>query len=218
MKGSPIGIIYNCIKPAGQEEGDKDAGPKELFCKGENAQWLIHIGGSVRDRRPESAEEAQGRDRLVSVSTVRSLPFSEPPAQLIGGVAVPLYVLVFALWGGAVNMLRRVSEYQWRGMDVKDMLTKEQARECLIFEMTQVLAAPLLAITAYYLLEPSTQKTAIALGFASGFASHTVLLAIRAVTDTLTPARVTSLRPESQQHPVETRDNEKGEGAHRNVE
>lgn len=87
-------------------------------------------------------------------------------------------------------MLRRVPEYQWRGMDVKDSLTKEQAREYLIFQMTQVLAAPLVAIATYYVLEPSSQKSSIALSFASGLASHPILLAIRAVTDTLTPTKL----------------------------
>ena len=128
------------------------------------------------------------------------------PRQITGGVVIPLYVVVFALWGGAVNMLRRVPEYQWRGLDVKDSLTKERAREQLIFQMTQVLAAPLIAITSYYVLEPNTHKASVALGFVSGFASHPILLAIRAVTDTLTPARLVPLPPDPRLHPGESCD------------
>ena len=116
------------------------------------------------------------------------------PSYLTGGIAVPLYVAVFALMGGAVNMLRRVPEYQWRGMDVKDSLTREEARECLLFEMMQVLSSPLIAIAAYYLFHPQSQGASVALGFVAGFASHTILLTIRSVTDTLTPQKVALAR------------------------
>jgi hypothetical protein len=51
----------------------------------------------------------------------------------------------------------------------------------------QVISAPLIAITAYYLIEPELRATSVALAFTSGFASETVLLAIRALVEKLKP-------------------------------
>ena len=51
------------------------------------------------------------------------------PGQINGGLVVPLYVVVLALFGGAISMTRRVPEYQRRAMDSQDVLTNAEARE-----------------------------------------------------------------------------------------
>jgi hypothetical protein len=69
----------------------------------------------------------------------------------------------------------------------KGPITPDQAREYLVFQILQVISAPLIAITAYYLVEPGSRATSVALGFSSGFTSETVLLAIRALIEKLEP-------------------------------
>ncbi|MBI3796513.1 MAG: hypothetical protein HY268_06015 [Deltaproteobacteria bacterium] len=200
LQRSPIGLLFGCVASS-SSRADTEAGPKELFCahSGGNGQWLIKIGGGLPGE-PASATGEEARDHVTTSGSAagHTTLMSPAPLAISGGVIVPLYVVVFAFWGGAVNMLRRVPEYQRRGLDVKDPLTREQARACLIFEMTQVLAAPLIALTAYSLLEPGSHKGSVALGFVSGLASHTVLQTLQAAMDTLTPARLGTARPESQ--------------------
>jgi hypothetical protein len=101
---------------------------------------------------------------------------------------VPLYVIVLALIGGAVSMTRRVPEYQRRAMDSRDPLTNAEAREYLVFQIMQVITAPLIAVTAYYIYRPERPLESVVLGFASGLASEPILLMIRALVDKLTPA------------------------------
>ena len=101
---------------------------------------------------------------------------------------VPLYFVVLSLMGAAVSMTRRVPEYQGQVVQgAPRPITRNQAREYLVFQIMQVVSAPLIAITAYYSIEPGSRATSVALGFASGFASETVLLAIRALVEKLVP-------------------------------
>ena len=66
-------------------------------------------------------------------------------------------------------------------------MTRDQAREYLVFQIMQVISAPLIAVTAYYLVEPGSRATSVALAFTSGFASETVLLVIRALVEKMGP-------------------------------
>src|SRR5262245_27444858 len=86
-------------------------------------------------------------------------------------------------------MTRRVPEYQRRAMDAHDPLTNDEAREYLVFQIMQLFTAPLLAVTAYYVFNPSTSQQTVVLGFASGFASEPILVMIRALVDKLKPAQ-----------------------------
>jgi hypothetical protein len=113
-------------------------------------------------------------------------------AKIRGGLVVPLYVVVIALMGGAVSMTRRVPEYQKRAYlpedDVENKITMERARELLVFQIMQFISAPLIAVTAYYMVKPSDPTISAVLGFAAGFASETILRAISALVTKLTPA------------------------------
>lgn len=71
--------------------------------------------------------------------------------------------------------------------EAQDPISQEEARECMIFQIMQVISAPLIAITAYYLIDPGSRAATVVLGFSSGFASETILLAIRALVDKLKP-------------------------------
>ena len=96
-------------------------------------------------------------------------------------------------------MMRRVPEYQKRVTDdyrklyeslgderpdtMAVPLDLDSAREYLIFQIMQVLSAPLIAIVAYSLFDPNELASVVAVGFIAGFSSEAVLLAIRAVFD-----------------------------------
>src|SRR5690606_26188136 len=98
-----------------------------------------------------------------------------------------------AFMGGAVGLSRRLPEYQKRcapgyvGTDKQPAVTTDEAREYVIFQMLQLLAAPLIAIVAYHAIDPGTMGAAISLAFVSGFASEPILLQIRGMVEGLRP-------------------------------
>jgi hypothetical protein len=171
MTKSPIGIVAGCsvaaeIGDPAQPRTDDTTIPRELRCNGRTEQWVVNIGGttSSTDSSPY---------RLVRIS---------------GGLVVPLYAVVLSLMGAAVSMTRRVPEYQRRlSPSDPEYLTYDEAREGLVFQIMQVASAPLIAITAYYLVDPGSKAGTIVLSFASGFSSETVLLVIRAIMEKIAP-------------------------------
>jgi hypothetical protein len=113
---------------------------------------------------------------------------------------IPLYVVVLSLMGSAVSMTRRVPEYQRRALDLKEPFTNAQARECLVFQIMQVVSAPLVGMTVYYLYGPDTPAKSVFLGFASGFASEPILISIRGLVEKL--KRAESVSPPAATGPV----------------
>ncbi len=104
-------------------------------------------------------------------------------AELSRGLVVPLYVVVLAVFGGAVGMSRRVPEIQ-RGAAASAKhedraISAIEARERVVFQIMQVLSAPLIAIAAFAGFEPDTMTAAVLIGFISGFASETILVKLR---------------------------------------
>lgn len=160
---APLGILQGCVKPSAA--GAANDYPKEVLCEYGGIQWVANLGGVVRRSTEDKAS-----------------------GEINGGLVVPLYVVVLALFGGAISMTRRVPEYQRRAMDSQDVLTNAEARESLVFQIMQVFTAPLIAVTAYYIILPDTPLKSVALGFGSGFASEPILLMIRALVDKLRPA------------------------------
>jgi hypothetical protein len=115
-----------------------------------------------------------------------------------GGLVLPLYLVVFSLFGGAISMTRRLPEYQRRVTDayrddyeqerrwypkLKPPISPEQLREYVVFQVMQTLSAPLIAATAYSLLEPSNQASVVVIGFVAGFASEPILLRLRMLAE-----------------------------------
>ena len=66
-------------------------------------------------------------------------------------------------------------------------LSPVQVRELLVFQIMQVLSAPLIAITAYNAMMPTSRSSSVALAFASGFASESVLLVISSIAEKIKP-------------------------------
>ena len=127
------------------------------------------------------------------------------PVEISGGLVVPVYFVLIAVIGAVVSMIRRVPEYQRRaGLGYAEHYAKlpdprpvsrapisaAAAREYLVFQIMQVVSAPLIAIVAYQLIDSTELATSVTLAFVSGFASETVLLLIRGATDKLAPAKV----------------------------
>jgi hypothetical protein len=201
----PLGILRGCAS------GISTDIPAEVQCteKNDNYQWVMNIGGVVAPWPGEELAPTQplpGAGPAVQPSGGTGLAAQQSPPgggsaapqglyRIRGGVVVPLYVIVLALIGSAVSMTRRVPEYQGRAMSSLDPLTNVQAREYLVFQIMQVLSAPLIAITVYYIIKPAAVMTSVVLGFGSGFASEPILLIIRGLVEKLTPAKAAEPSP-----------------------
>lgn len=119
-------------------------------------------------------------DRLAKIeSQINAVGFATGNV-ITGGLTVPYYFILLALFGGVVNLARRVPEYHW--LKIPESETKmdpRQAREQLIFQVIQFLSAPLIAVFAYSLVIPEQFATTVVLGFISGFASQPLLIFLR---------------------------------------
>lgn len=174
----PISVLLGCVKDPGKLL------PTELRCgsltpgsksasTAEHELWILNVGGSI------SSQDSCG----YGCNVIR------------GGLAVPLYVVILALAGGAISLTRRVPEYQKQAaphytqtVANKPKLDLPDVREYLVFQIVQYLSAPLIAVTAYYAIRPSDTPSTVALAFVSGFASEPILLMIRGIVDKITPA------------------------------
>ncbi len=137
-------------------------------------QWYVYIGSSVTEM-----EEQTGLDESSNVFVLH------------GGLIVPLYVVVLALMGGAINMIRRVPEYQRRVVgdnrviEDNELISPIRARELIVFQIMQLFSAPLLAFTAFAVIDPQLPMSGALLGFFSGFASETILLRLRSAAESI---------------------------------
>jgi hypothetical protein len=206
----PIGVLLGCnVRPTATN--DRNLIPEGIRCRHLTDQWLVNIGGNAVPlpsslsaeeilREEEKADPAPdpgangARAPIGGSSRPPALPDGAGTGDaqrffvVTGGLVVPLYFVMLAIFGAFVSMLRRVPEYQERASaGANDPLSWERAREKLVFEVLQLLAAPLIAITAYYLIDPGSRASSIALAFIAGFSSETVLLYVRALTEKLQP-------------------------------
>lgn len=214
----PIGIIMGCSETPKNAES-KEAVPAGIRCNNHTDQWLVNIGGRAvpADEYPLAAGPADQKETSAPVKAAappapkdpRAAPPQDPKAApherrfvIEGGLVIPLYFVVLAIFGGFVSMLRRVPEYQERvSHGASDPLSFERTREKLVFEVLQILSAPLIAIAAYYMVDPGSRATSIALAFVAGFSSETVLLYVRALAEKLQP-QTTRRAPEVELSPA----------------
>lgn len=179
-------------------------------CDSENCeapQWLLHIGSSIF---PMPEETLQKGDVASSTPSSANNQFYY---LLKGGLTVPLYVVVLALMGAAIGMVRRIPEYQEQATrqykkeyeeyeknrkqdstanpstDKKMPINEVRARELVIFQIMQVFSAPLIAVTAFAALSPETVAAGVLLGFLSGFASEMILLQLRKAAEAMSGTR-----------------------------
>ena len=193
MKKSPIGLVK--------------AKAKGLA----DAQWLINIGGDVKDESAPSASEpkkppvASGAGQSPPAPAPTPAPAkdtgenrdAQPPKtdrtnssaasteaekslMVVGGLAVPFYVVLLAMFGAGINMTLKVPEIQleetyeppaprsdadgiaskgWYNVtryfpgSTNRLISGPAIRQRLIQNYMYLLSAPFLAIAMYYLLQ-----------------------------------------------------------------
>lgn len=188
LKQSPIAVLvgcaeqgkgipgeFHCARSDAEENTGKTSAERNLQAETNAAMWVINIGGEVTSCKPSG-------------------PNSPVSCRIQGGVVVPVYLVILALFGGAISLTRRVPEYQKQAAD--DYVATENApklrphglREYLIFQIVQFISAPFIAVVAYYVVAPTAMSATVVLGFAAGFSSEAILLMIRAVVDKIKPA------------------------------
>jgi hypothetical protein len=144
----------------------------------ERSAWVLNVGGHVRNADDTKCKLNSKTNAVCQVS---------------GGLLVPLYVIIIALMGGSISLTRRLPEYQKRANPEyvptakEPKLSQHEFREYLAFQIIQFISAPLIAIVAYYLIEPETTPIAVVMAFTAGFASETILLMVRAAAEKVTP-------------------------------
>ena len=176
---SPVGIVKGCVHTTTQSDW-------ELACSKDDpykVQWLFNIGGSARFRLPpvptNTTPDAKAGEQIDDRLDNRKFQ----PVVVHGGLSVPWYFITLSIVGAAISLARKVPEYQRRAISHEDALNGPKLREYLEFQILQVLCAPFIAATIYNIATPSSSAVAATLGFSSGFASETILLAIRAGLD-----------------------------------
>lgn len=151
----------------------------EALGRPDGAALVAVLKGACQTGGAATAED------MAAVLRERGVAARDRSEILSRGLVVPLYVVVLALFGGAVGMSRRMPEIQrWAAASTKrenpkKAITAIEARERVVFQIMQVLAAPLIAITAFAAFEPDTMTAAVLIGFASGFASESILMKLR---------------------------------------
>ena len=168
-KDSWAGVVQGCLRSDGGGYGSQLTSCADGAA---DQQWLFQIGSRwLSSSVAVSDDEPAGRE------------------ELSGGVVVPFYVVVLAIIGGAVGMTRRLPEIQRRAahtvqkQEGGDGIPPIVAREMVVFQIMQVLAAPLIAVVAFAAFEPDTLTIAVLVGFVSGFASEAILKKLRQASE-----------------------------------
>nr|WP_315246155.1 hypothetical protein [uncultured Albidiferax sp.] len=187
-EAGPIRLLNGCIAipvPESAASASRPVWPKGMpICttdKTESHTILVSIGGVIG-----STDKPDSPSRTVYTVT--------------DGFVVPLLVLVLALVGAIVNLMRFVPQFQKRthinfvGTTEDKPLQPYEAREFVTFQILQLITAPFIAMVAFYAIAPQTLPAAIALAFVSGYLSQSVLLRISALVEGpgKTPTEATS--------------------------
>ena len=178
---------------------------------------MLAIGGvtaTVIDTSATLPPAAVAPAGTAPVASKRIEP--DPPRrhlEVIGGLAVPFFVLVMAYIGGAVSLSRRIPEYQRRlhpnyiPTDKEGRMRPFEAREVVVFQIMQLVSAPFLAVATWFIVSPMSLTSAATLAFGTGFASEPLLLMIRGLVEGIRPAGnsakpVTGPKPDTKPDPA----------------
>jgi hypothetical protein len=191
MRKSPVGLV--------RATGNGSAQP----------QWFLNVGGSVVDTTPQStgastapaspdatanpaepgtpattppkAPDAVGVGTVPKSTTVLAAVDVTPTYKIVGGLAIPFYVIMLAVFGAGISMMRAVPGIQRDHLDelrstginpivavvtmamapflaTSQLATPQQQAACqlrkqVIDQYMYLLSAPFLAIAVYYLLQ-----------------------------------------------------------------
>lgn len=190
----PFTFFYGCFNyPTGTA-----IATIRLDCDEAVKEWMK----AAPDKRSELRKEAS-YSLLLSVGGPAGRSFGDEPYYAVsGGLVLPFYVVLIAMIGGAISLSRRIPEIQKRadpnfpGTSTQSRLMLYEAREQVIFQIMQLVSAPFIAICSFHVIEPSSQTTTVALAFACGFASETILLMIRSVVEKIRPGTTATVANE----------------------
>lgn len=179
---------------------DPPSAPRTMVAyNGELRYTLLLAIGGVTATVPDdlSVKKAEPPPPAASGPGPAGVAPDKPPkhVEVMGGLAVPFFVLVLAFVGGAVSLSRRIPEYQRRlhpdyhpePSDKETKMREFQAREYVVFQVMQLVSAPFLAVATWYIVTPSGLSTAATLAFGTGFASEPLLLMIRGLVEGIKP-------------------------------
>lgn len=111
--------------------------------------------------------------------------------KIVGGLAIPFYVLLFAVFGGGINMMRTVPRIQSSHVEgmtqnagslSKQMEIGCDVRKEVIQQYMYLLSAPFLAIAVFYLLQviatSISEPVLVLMAFSAGLTSEMIISAI----------------------------------------
>lgn len=175
-------------------KGNKDAGAADAVQKTDSS-----TAASVQDGKADPATRERSYALLLALGgsarqeRANKGPDNQTVYAVSGGLVMPLYIVLVAMMGGAISLSRRIPEIQKRaepdfpGTPDQSRLELFEAREQVVFQIMQLVAAPFIAICSFHMFEPKGLPTVVGLAFGSGFASETILLIIRGIVDGIRP-------------------------------
>jgi len=107
-----------------------------------------------------------------------SLGNSFPMAMVSGGITVPFYFILVALFGASISMTQKIPDFQ--AQLAEGSLSPPQVRKGLTIQVLQFVSAPFLATIAYAFFGPTGQTATITVAFVAGFSSQTILTSLLA--------------------------------------
>lgn len=188
-------------------------------------QWLLNVGGTIEKavRKPVESGSPSLEARSAAVIDIASAEgfaalspaasddaagadggadatAGDAPLIVRGGLAIPFYVIILAIFGAGINMMRRIPDIQAKHvMQLKagplmrpaagsaSMATGEtqaacDIRQAVIEQHMYLLAAPFLAIAVYFLLQilahDIAQPVIVLMAFSAGLISERIVAAV----------------------------------------
>ncbi|EGW55751.1 hypothetical protein TevJSym_ab01030 [endosymbiont of Tevnia jerichonana (vent Tica)] len=144
----------------------------------QEAEELANLASGLEIRHSKGIQEtAQVADRVAENSSTAGLQPLQEAAQRLSRI---------------LSQLQQTDTSKLQS-DAKRLEDEHclQVRDKRVFEIMQVLSAPVIAVIAVYSMKLETGATTALVAFAAGFASKTILYVIRTMLDALQPQYVT---------------------------
>jgi hypothetical protein len=145
--------------------------------------------GAERMPQRSVAREAKSQPQAASTEAATSQA-NGTSLKIEGGLVIPFYVLLFAIFGGGINMMRTIPRIQSdhvRNMGNCDTEAKQREIGCdvrkdVIEQYMYLLSAPFLAIAVFYLLQiiatSISEPVLVLMAFSAGLTSELIVSAI----------------------------------------
>ncbi len=131
----------------------------------------VGVGGPSDSVKPTKTLQTS-----YAYASPSSLGNSFPMAMVSGGITVPFYFILVALFGASISMTQKIPDFQ--AQLAEGSLSAPQVRKGLTIQVLQFVSAPFLAIIAYAFFGPTGQTATITVAFVAGFSSQTILTSL----------------------------------------